>query len=111
MKRIYIAGKINDMAVDYLKNVHLMMTEAHKLRKQGYAIFIPCLDLLSGIMFGDLDYEDYTENDMAWLEVCDELYVLPNWETSNGTKAEIKRAQELGIPITFIQMLPKIPGY
>jgi hypothetical protein len=38
---------------------------------------------------------------MAWLEACDEIYVLNNWHTSEGTKAEIKRARELGIPVVF----------
>ncbi len=29
------------------------------------------------------------------------VYVLPNFEKSNGTIAEIKKAKELGIPVVY----------
>jgi hypothetical protein len=35
------------------------------------------------------------------LEKCDIVYVLPNYENSKGTIAEIKRAKELAIPVTY----------
>jgi len=38
---------------------------------------------------------------MAWLSVSDMVVVLEGWEQSEGTKAEIKRAEELGIPVTY----------
>jgi hypothetical protein len=38
---------------------------------------------------------------MDWLEVSDIVYVLPGFETSKGTLAEIERAEELNIPIVY----------
>ena len=101
-KRAYIAGKLNDTAVNYLKNVHQMIHAADVLRDKGYSVFVPCLDLLLGIYAGDWEYDDYADNNMAWLEVADEVYVLPNWENSKGTRAEIARAEELKIPIIYL---------
>lgn len=38
---------------------------------------------------------------MDWLEVSDAVYVCNYREDSKGTKAEIDRALELGIPVFF----------
>jgi len=98
-KRIYIAGKLNDMAVDYLNNVHKMMTVAEEVRLAGYSVFVPAIDLLMGIKFGYTSYEDYFENSQSWLAVSDAVFLVPGWDDSEGTKKEISLARELGIPI------------
>lgn len=98
-KLVYIAGKLNDDAVKYLFNVNLMLTIGSYVRKRGFLAFTPCNDLLNGIHGGDMFYSDYAETNMAILERSDAVFLVPNWETSNGTKAEIKRAKELNIPI------------
>lgn len=99
MKCIYVAGKLNADAVGYLKNVHAMIVMADKIRQMGFSVFIPCLDLLAGVVAGDYEYPDYAGNNMAWLERSDIVFVLPNSEESKGTQAEITRAMELGIPV------------
>ena len=43
-------------------------------------------------------YYNYT---MEWLKVSDMVLVCPNWQNSKGTKAEIEKAKELGIPVYF----------
>lgn len=99
MKKVYIAGKLNDMSVDYLKNVHKMMTTAEEVRKEGYSVFVPCIDLLMGIKFGYEDYHDYFDNSQPWLECADAIFLTPGWETSKGTKREIERAKSYNIPV------------
>lgn len=101
MKKIYIAGKLNDMATGYLKNVHAMITAANIIRKAGFSVYIPCLDFVSGIVDGEMEYADYFENNMPWLDVCDCLYVLPSYKDSQGTRIEIQRAIELGKPVYY----------
>ena len=98
-KRIYIAGKLNDMAVDYLHNVHKMMDAAETVRLAGFAPFVPALDLLMGIKFGYKNYEDYFNIGQAWLTVADAILLVPGWESSKGTAKEINLAESLGIPI------------
>jgi hypothetical protein len=97
--RVYIAGKLNAMACEYIRNMHQMISYGEQLRRRGFSVFIPCLDILLGMMFGDWDYEDYFHNSQPWLEVSDILFVCPGWEASSGTKREMIRARELGIPI------------
>ncbi|KKL26448.1 hypothetical protein LCGC14_2395160, partial [marine sediment metagenome] len=40
---------------------------------------------------------------IAWLEVSDEVWVMPNSENSKGTQVEIKRAKELNIPVVMMK--------
>jgi hypothetical protein len=99
--RVYIAGKLNDMAVDYLKNVSNMMETAEMVRKEteGYGVFIPAIDLLMGIKFGYSTYDDYFDNGQFWLQASDAVFLTPGWESSKGTKKEIETATELNIPV------------
>ena len=101
MKKVYIAGKLNDNAVNYIKNMHKMITTADKIRRLGYSVFIPCLDILSGLVAGDYEYQDYFENNLPWLEASDAVYICPGYETSKGAIKEIKHAKMLGIPVYF----------
>ena len=101
MKLIYIAGKLNDTAVEYIKNLHNMIRTANYVRKLGFSVYIPCLDILSGLVEGDMEYHDYFSNNMPWLAQADAILVLPNWETSIGTKTEIEYAEKLNIPVYY----------
>jgi hypothetical protein len=100
VKKAYIAGALNaDNAVDYLNNRHRMLDYANKIRKLGYYIYPPALLDELASMFGDWSYEDLFDNSVAFLEVCDVMFLTPGWENSKGTKLEIEIAQELNIPI------------
>ena len=99
MKKVYVAGKLNAGAVDYIKNVHTMVKTGEQIRKMGYSVYIPCLDLLLGLIMGDLDYPDYFNNNIPWILSSDFLYVIPNSENSSGTQREIQIAQERGVPV------------
>lgn len=97
--KIYVAGPLNAMAVDYLKNVSNMMTEAEHLRRLGFSIYVPAIDLLMGIKFGYTDYHDYFDNSQPWLKASDAVYLCKGWENSKGTKAEMETAMANGIPV------------
>ena len=98
-KKIYVAGPLNAMAVDYLKNVSNMMTEAEHLRRLGFSIYVPAIDLLMGIKFGYTSYNDYFDNSQPWLKAADAVYLCKGWENSKGTKAEMETAMANGIPV------------
>ena len=101
MKKVYIAGALNADAVGYLKNVHTMLKWAEKVRKAGFAVFVPALDYQFGMMFGDWEYKDYFDNSQPWLLASDAVFVCPNSEKSKGTQAEVKTARKAGIPVFY----------
>jgi len=101
MKRVYIAGKLNGMACDYIKNMHVMLQWAENVKSFGFAVFVPALDFLMGLSFGNYEYEDYFVNSQAWLEVSDYVFVCPGWHSSKGVNKEIIYANSLGIPVFY----------
>lgn len=99
--RVYIASKLRSDVVNYIKNVHNIIAWGEKIRKLGFAVYVPGLDLLQGIVFGDYEFEDYFNNSEAFLRVCDAVFVCPDSEQSKGVQAEIKLAKELWIPVFY----------
>ena len=99
MKCIYVAGPLNAPACSYIENVHAMIQQADRIRRLGYAVLVPCQDILTGLVMGNLTYQDYFENNLAWLEKADAVFLCKGWEGSEGCKREAARARELGIPI------------
>ena len=104
-KRIYIAGPISGGTLETLANIRAGLKAAAGAIKLGYAVFCPHLDYSLNLVADNADVltkEEYQKNSMAWVDVSDELWVLKGWETSGGTKREMERAKEIGIPIKFI---------
>jgi hypothetical protein len=101
MIKVYIAGKLNAGAVDYIHNVHAMITAANRIRLMGHSVYPPCQDIVTGLIIGDLTYNDFFENNLPWLKCADCLYIMPNSEESSGTQAEIKLARLYDIPVIF----------
>ena len=111
MKRVYVAGKLNDDACGYIKNVHRMIIWAEKIRKLGFAVYVPGLDFLQGVVFGNYEYSDYFDNSQPWLDVSDAMFLVPGWKTSKGTGLEIARAKRKNIPVyTDLEILIKEMG-
>ena len=98
-KRVYIAGALNGDAVSYIQNMHRMIIWAEKIRHLGYAVYIPCLDFMCGIVHGNWVYEQFHSMNQPWLDVSDAVFLVPGWEDSDGTKREIARAAQNNIPV------------
>ena len=103
MKRIYIAGPYSaDNVIDVLANMRRGMKLATKVFKAGFAPFCPHLDYHFSLMVAegdDFTVDDYYNYSMAWLEASDAVLLLPNWQASKGSMAEVDRAYELVIPV------------
>lgn len=100
MKRVYVAGAYSaDNALGVLDNMRRGMRLALMVLKAGFAPFVPWFDYHFSLM-SDMTIEEYYNYSMAWLEASDAVIVQPvGAEQSKGTRAEIARANELGIPV------------
>lgn len=105
MKRIYIAGPYSsDNIIGCLDNIRNGMRLATEVFLAGLSPWCPWHDFHHQLMLrGDehLTVDDYYRFSMAWLEVSDAMLLLPGWESSVGTLAEKRRAEELNIPIFY----------
>lgn len=101
VKKVYVAGKLNDVAVGYVHNLHVMCQYAKQVRDAGFSVYVPGNDIVEGLVIGSYTYDDFFDNSQPWLLASDYVFVCPGWETSNGTKREIALAQEHDIPVFF----------
>lgn len=102
---MYVAGAYSsDNVLGVLDNMRRGMRMSTEIFLAGFSPFCPWLDYQFQLMLREgehLTVEDYYRYSMAWLQVADIIFVLPNSEHSKGTQAEIKRATELQKPIVY----------
>ena len=105
MKRIYIAGAIRSTdPLQFLENIRRGMRLSAQAIMAGYAVYSPFVDFNFFLQLhpGErIPVEMIQAQSMAWLEVCDAVLVVPGWENSQGTAAEIAVAHVEGIPVVY----------
>lgn len=97
--RVYVAGKLNSDAVGYIRHMHRMAKWAEKVKTLGCSVYVPFQDILMGLIHDYESYGDYFDNSQPWLMVADALFLVPGWETSVGSKKEIRLALSAGLAI------------
>ena len=100
-KTVYIAGALNSDAVGYIKNMNNTIVHGLKIKKLGFAVYVPGLDFLMGLVDGNFNYSDYFDNSQPFMVKCDYVFVCPGWENSKGTAKEIELATNRGIPVVY----------
>jgi len=98
MLKVYVAGALSGKETEYIKNMHRMIKWANKVRKIGFAVFVPGLDFLMGVVVGDMEYSDYFDNGQPWLRSSDAVFLVPGWKESEGTSLEVYEATLNHIP-------------
>jgi hypothetical protein len=107
MKKVYVAGPYSaPNVIQVLENIRKGQRAATEMLLKGHSVFCPWADHQLFLQLrGDekISLDHIRNHSMAWLEVSDLVYVLKGWQSSQGTLAEIYRAQELGIPVEYEQ--------
>lgn len=105
MARIYVAGAYNaGNVMQVLDNIRNGMRWSTRVMLLGHAPFCPWQDFHFQLMLREnetLTIQDYYNYSLEWLRASDYMFVTPGWENSTGTRAEIKEAHRLGIPVFF----------
>jgi hypothetical protein len=80
--------------------------KASQLASEGMMVFSPIAMCHPMSVFGKLpgDWTFWEKFDRAYLSCSNKMivYKLKGWETSKGVQSEIKIAEEMGIPIEYI---------
>ena len=107
---VYCAGAISPYPTDppvegYWENIKRGMYEAKRVIQAGFFPYVPFLDFTYYLSPDPPEFK-MTESlmkrlDLPWLAVCDAVLVLKKYRKSEGTKAEIAKAKELGIPVFY----------
>ena len=102
MKKVYVAGAYSaNNIIDCLKNIGRGEHYSAEIFMMGFAPFCPWHDADYVIKNWDKDFtvKMFYDYSMAWLDVSDCVFLVPGWENSKGTLAEIERAKELKLPV------------
>jgi hypothetical protein len=100
MKRIYVAGPITDKdPVKLFNNIRQGISISAEILSYGFAPFCPFLDYQYCFHNKDIDVGKPKAVSIEWLKSCDAVFLLPGWEKSKGTLAEVKIAKYEKIPI------------
>ena len=89
--------------LEYLRNLRKGIRLSVEVLQAGFCPFSPFINYSFFLALReeeeDITGEQIKAYSLVWLESCDALLLVPGYEHSKGTLAEIARAQELGIPI------------
>jgi hypothetical protein len=100
VKVVYVAGPFrgpDSWAIE--QNIRRAEELALEVWKCGAAAICPHTN--TRFYQGAAPDEVWLEGDLEMLARCDAMLVVPNWHKSEGTKAEIARAESRGIPVFY----------
>ena len=102
MKIIYIAGAYSsDSRHQQYLNVKHATEATHRLLCEGYSVVCPIITYAFFDWVYDLTNRTFMDADLVLLRRCDAIYMLNNWKSSKGARAEYKLTKMLGLEIIF----------
>ena len=95
----YICGPYTAKTIEQRDRNVAAANEAGKdLLAKGYAVIVPHTMSVGWEFDPRFKHADFMASDLALLEHCDLLIMLPGWQHSVGSQQEITWARENGIP-------------
>lgn len=92
--RIYISGQITNLPTETAKAK--FRAARHELKMRGFEPVDPLADEVEG-----LTWAEYMAADIILLDACDAIYMLNNWQESDGARIEHFIAQIRGKKIYY----------
>lgn len=93
--KVYISGAITG-TTDYMER----FDKAQKyLESKGFSVVNPAL--VNSNLPKDTSYREYMLMSFLMLSMCDHIYMLAGYEKSNGARAELSKAYELGLRVLY----------
>jgi len=101
VRRVYVAGPYAAKdEISTLTHIRDGINVSARLLELGFAPYCPWLDYHFVLACGTCPpVSAFYELSNAWLDASEAMLVTGDWSNSNGTKAEILRAQMKGIPV------------
>lgn len=100
MKRVYVAGPYRAKdEVGVHRNILAADRIGMEIMGRGDVAIVP--HKLFANWGGLADDAVFLRTDIWLMQRCDAVVVVPGWETSSGTKAEIAEAEKRGIPVFY----------
>jgi len=100
MKVVYVAGPYRARAEnDVLRNILRSRQVALWIWRHGGVAISPHLN--TAFMGGAALDETWLKGDLEIMRRCDGVVILPGWQSSEGTKAELAEARKIGLPVFF----------
>ncbi len=100
--RLYLSGPMTGLPDD---NKPAFNAEAARLRALGYDVFNPAEVVLPD----GATWAQYMRIDLSQLLTCDEIAMLPGWESSKGANVEHGLAVDIGMPVHIAANLGREP--
>ena len=100
MKVIYVAGKYRgETEREVFDNIISARSAALKLWDEGWAVVCPHTNsILMGSRLGDAQF---IKGDLEIIRRCDAIYMLLNWQLSQGARLELAEAERLSLDVIY----------
>lgn len=100
MKKIYLASPYTGTTAQQIERYRRVCQTAADIIRMGYNVFSPIAHSHGIAVHGGLkgDHATWKEQNLGWLEWCDELWVatIEGWDLSEGIEWEMEIAQKMG---------------
>jgi len=97
--RIYIAGPYRATTPEEVDaNIRVARDAMAELLRMGHIPFCPhSMTAAFERDYPDIPDQAYLQTDLDWLRVCHAILLLPRWDKSAGTTAEVDEAERRGL--------------